>query len=45
MFKNHLIRHGRPLQFEKFAGLMLGEDMQVENEDGPAADWRPNWWI
>ena len=45
MFKNHLIHHGRPLQFEKFAGLMLGEEMQVENEDGPAADWCPNWWI
>jgi len=45
MFNNHLIRHGRPLQFEKFAGLTLGEEMQVENEDGPAADWHPNWWI
>ena len=42
MFKNHLIYHGRPLHFDEFAGLTLGEEMQVENEDGPAADWRPN---
>ena len=44
MFKNHLMRHGRPLQFDKYAGLMLGEDLQGDDEEGPGSSWRPNWW-
>jgi len=44
MFKNHPMRHSQPLQFDKYAGLMLGEDLQGDDEESPGSSWRPNWW-
>ena len=44
MFRNHLARCGQPLHFEKHAGLRLGQESCDDDEVGPGAMWRPDWW-
>jgi len=43
MYKNHLLREGRPLQTCDKPQLRLGEEDQVDDQGVPV-EWRDQWW-